>query len=698
MNNEKLEAALKYAARGWRVFPLLPNTKRPAICGWDKDATTEGKTICEWWKQTPEANVAILCGAGDCGPYVVDIDAPKGGHKSDGAASLAAAGITLPPTLTAITPNEGRHLYFGLLTPPKREQIHTGANINGLLGVDIRAAGGYIVAPPSTIDGKAYKWTNYDTTRFLADYPSALHWKEQPKAEPAPLPAVRVESRTDATERARLYLNSCDPAISGQGGHNATLHAAHSLVVGFGLDDQTALGLLLAEYNPRCVPPWTERELRHKVESARKNPQKPVGHLLAESRTPTPSPALPSRAPSPSIGKPDDLADRYSRRCLLSDFSDPLPEDKNPDALFRNGWLRRGGGALFISVSGAGKSVASTQFCDAFAIGREWFGIAPLRPLKIAVYQAEDDKTEVADFRNNIRRGFIASSSWTAEDIAQAENNITYHDVTGLAGASFVQFVKYAQERDKADLLLFNPLQSFAGCDIANNAEVSDFLRVQLNPILANPSAPCGCVIIHHTNKVPTNAKDRKAWLDTNSAAYAGAGGAELVNWARAILTLRPHESVGFYDLIAAKRGKRLGWKDADGNPALVKTIAHSEGLMFWREVPPDELASVEAGLSHIDDERRRRVVQLVEDNGNPFSSEAELVKAIELSKIGGATTARAIIRECVKFGELVKRARTGTNAKSIYTPGQWADESCPRFLNDVRKDGEKDDDELPFD
>ena len=207
----------------------------------------------------------------------------------------------------------------------------------------------------------------------------------------------------DLIDRARRYLAACDPAISGQGGHNATLHAAHSLVVGYGLGDATALGLLLSEYNPRCAPPWTEKELRHKLDSARANSQKPVGYLLDAPLPPVPSA---DRVQS-KIGtqQPDELAARYSRRRLLGDYADPPPEDENPATLFRNGWLRRGGAAVLISVSGAGKSVAVTQFCDHFAVGRPWVGIAPIRPLSIAVYQAEDDDTEVADFRNNIRRG-----------------------------------------------------------------------------------------------------------------------------------------------------------------------------------------------------------------------------------------------------------------------------------------------------
>jgi hypothetical protein len=35
------------------------------------------------------------------------------------------------------------------------------------------------------------------------------------------------------------------------------------------LDDATAFDLLANNYSPRCEPPWSERELHHKVRQAR---------------------------------------------------------------------------------------------------------------------------------------------------------------------------------------------------------------------------------------------------------------------------------------------------------------------------------------------------------------------------------------------------------------------------------------------
>lgn len=73
----------------------------------------------------------------------------------------------------------------------------------------------------------------------------------------------------DASERrASAYVARMPEAVSGQGGHGATWNVALTLVKGFGLSESAALRILESEYNPRCVPPWSRRELEHKVRQA----------------------------------------------------------------------------------------------------------------------------------------------------------------------------------------------------------------------------------------------------------------------------------------------------------------------------------------------------------------------------------------------------------------------------------------------
>ena len=78
---------------------------------------------------------------------------------------------------------------------------------------------------------------------------------------------LRVHSGISLEERIRRYLDAIPPAISGQGGHRQTFFAARALVHGFALRPSEAWPYL-EKYNRRCQPPWTRKELEHKLQSA----------------------------------------------------------------------------------------------------------------------------------------------------------------------------------------------------------------------------------------------------------------------------------------------------------------------------------------------------------------------------------------------------------------------------------------------
>jgi hypothetical protein len=141
----------------------------------------------------------------------------------------------------------------------------------------------------------------------------------------------------DVVERARRYIAKCDPAISGQGGHDAAYHVAACLVHGFALGEADGLALL-TEWNRVCVPPWSERELRHKIESAGKaSHREPWGCLLGAGVAPGPqrrlaAPAAPAAKPvSPAVA-----AERFLRgfRCGELDLAGASPVSLDGDPRF----------------------------------------------------------------------------------------------------------------------------------------------------------------------------------------------------------------------------------------------------------------------------------------------------------------------------------------------------------------------------
>ena len=109
-------------------------------------------------------------------------------------------------------------------------------------------------------------------------------------------------SRMDVVERARLYVEKLDSAVAGAGGHGATFQVAVVLIQGFSLGEVDAWGIL-CDYNQRCCPPWTEKELRHKLKEAEKsNPRRKRGWLVgADAWRPNDQmrDALPAALPPP---------------------------------------------------------------------------------------------------------------------------------------------------------------------------------------------------------------------------------------------------------------------------------------------------------------------------------------------------------------------------------------------------------------
>jgi RecA/RadA recombinase len=108
---------------------------------------------------------------------------------------------------------------------------------------------------------------------------AAFDSKERSNPHPPPM-GTPSPSVFDRMKRARAYLAKMDPAISGSKGHQATWEAALVLVRGFDLGASVALDVLEHDYNPRCQPPWSKRELDHKVRTAERNGKLPVGYLL----------------------------------------------------------------------------------------------------------------------------------------------------------------------------------------------------------------------------------------------------------------------------------------------------------------------------------------------------------------------------------------------------------------------------------
>lgn len=329
------EAALYYAGTlGWSVIPLhtvvnggcsCPDPghegkpgggrcpapgKHPRTTRGLHDASKVPAQIEAWWKRWPDANIGVVTGQAS-GFVVVDMDVnPEEGK--DGPARLAeleAANEPLPATLASVTGGGGRHILFAL---PDGDL----SNSNGRIarGIDVRGSGGYIVAPPSIhASGRAYQWDEGALARPMAPLPAWLLERARRALQIVATPAPRLTSDHPLHfrfKRASAYLARMAPSISGQDGHGALWAAALALTRGFDLPPGVALGLLQEEFNPRCKPPWSQREIEHKVDGASNDASVPAGYLIerpgreqhapSRSQTQTTAESKPQRAEAES--------------------------------------------------------------------------------------------------------------------------------------------------------------------------------------------------------------------------------------------------------------------------------------------------------------------------------------------------------------------------------------------------------------
>jgi replicative DNA helicase len=144
-----------YATLGWPVIPIVPGEKRPATLHGLNDATTDPDLIDTWWTRWPNHSIGIATGPA-ANLFVVDIDIADGKPGEETIRELETRYGKLPPTVEAITGSGGRHLLFAW---PATHNIRNSASGRLGPGLDIRGAGGYIVAPPSIhANGTFYAW------------------------------------------------------------------------------------------------------------------------------------------------------------------------------------------------------------------------------------------------------------------------------------------------------------------------------------------------------------------------------------------------------------------------------------------------------------------------------------------------------------------------------------------------------------
>lgn len=319
------------AEQGWPVHPLAPGRKTPAgNCAACKDqhhqpadcaclpagrpchgfhaATTNAARIDAWWSGTASWGVGVACGGADL--IVIDIDAHSAPvpdrnrllpgiaiHDSVDLQGLASGFDTLAllaalrrqpspadddSTLRVRTPSGGLHVWYRNPHPATRFRCSTGSSSKVALAwqVDVRADGGYIVAPTTRTTQGTY--LREGPTRLPAPLPEWLgeelvrtgHVIQRPTVRPRPKVARTRRPRTAADGHRvldPLLLDVAECAATREGAAfteklNKAAYTAGGLTAAGHLDEHTARTLLLQA--AEAARPWQSARNERIVDDA----------------------------------------------------------------------------------------------------------------------------------------------------------------------------------------------------------------------------------------------------------------------------------------------------------------------------------------------------------------------------------------------------------------------------------------------
>lgn len=230
LEDDRHRAARAYISRGWPVF-VLSRSKTPLAncepcrtscltpdamqtcgclcCHGFYAATLDPGRIAQMLRLHPSGLLAVRTGAA-AGLVVLDVDPRHGGQST--LAALDAERL-LPGTTMVVTGSGGLHMYYA----HPGERVPSGANRLGI-GIDVKADGGYVVAPPSRhpATGSPYRWC---PATAWHDDPAPLD--DRLRSLLVPLPVVPLAARrhplcADAPARLVGLLTKVIDAPEGQ--------------------------------------------------------------------------------------------------------------------------------------------------------------------------------------------------------------------------------------------------------------------------------------------------------------------------------------------------------------------------------------------------------------------------------------------------------------------------------------------------
>lgn len=362
-----LDEALARAGEGFRVFPLIPNGKTPALeTDWRKIATGDPEKIRRLWTDPATGwdqpyNIGIATGDG---VVVIDVDMKDGKDGESGLRLLQVLNDELPATREAMTPTGGRHLYFDTDAPIG----NSGSRLAE--GVDVRGEGGFVVAPGSIIDGIPYVWATTAPRARLPQWLAAMAGPPAPRKERGE--PIVDEDDPAAIARAIAWLREKAP--------DHGTYAVAARVKDFGVSEPMCGEIMLEHWRDARNLGKGDEHVLFRVANAYRYGQNPVGIASPEAEF---EPVEVGEQTKPS-------GDLNPLRLSQADMKAVKPREW----LYGDKLLRRYV-SMLVSPGGVGKTAWTTTAALACASGEVLLHDKPHHPMTVWVYNLEDDIEEV---------------------------------------------------------------------------------------------------------------------------------------------------------------------------------------------------------------------------------------------------------------------------------------------------------------
>jgi len=471
------ECAQAYLSRGWCVIPAEPaivgrvDTGQKPLVNWREFITHRptSEEVHKWWTQWPDANIALVTGK-ISGIVVVDVDVKKG-------ADPAKVYEQYPTGLASRTGGGGAHLFYAYPAGVDRVPNRVGKD-----GIDVRADGGYVIAPPSThFSGRSYEFVR----------------EGEPAAAPEWLliaPTTGIEQRSAGEEK--WVSDLLGGTKEGERNNAAARLAGYFAAKGMAFEIAETL---LEQWNGRNKPPLPRHELKTTLSS--------VYQTAARS------------------GKLD-----AARKATKAGVREVADFETMPFSLYMSrfgnvavkwqieGWLPEQTIAFVISPPGIFKTWMALDLAISVAAGRPFLGHFEVKdPGPVMLIQQEDYHGQVAERLAAIvaaRFGLEFPGGHTGSENEfeitlppdlpihiHTERRLRFADNTVLAA------LRAKIDKVKARLVIVDPLYSAA--------DTTDFMAKTAEQMFVlkriRDDTGCSFTVVHHTGKQKKDDSDREA-------------------------------------------------------------------------------------------------------------------------------------------------------------------------------------------